>query len=133
VFTLLNAERAANGLAPLRWNAVLAGCAAYRHSKMMAAADTMSHQLPGEASFTDRITECGYRWSAVGENIAWSSTMTSAAANSLESAMYHEVAPNDEHRQHILSTSFTQVGVGVVLDKVHHKLWLTADFGHPRS
>lgn len=131
VFTLLNKERAANGLPALKWNATLANCSAYNHSALMAADDTMSHQLPGEAYFADRITACGYRWSTVGENIGWTTDMTADGARSIEKSMYNEKPPNDGHRQNILSTAFTEVGVGVVLDTTHHKLWLTEDFGAP--
>ena len=131
VFALLNSERASNGLPPLAWNATLANCSAYHHSSLMAADDTMSHQLPGEAFFADRITACGYQWSAAGENIGWTTDMTAAGAQSIEVSMYNEVPPNDGHRQNILSTTFTQVGVGIVLDATTHKLWLTEDFAAP--
>jgi uncharacterized protein YkwD len=131
VFNLLNSERAANGLPPLAWSNTLANCSAYNHSRLMAADNTMSHQLPGEAYFADRITACGYQWSTVGENIGWTTDMSSAGAQSIETSMYNEVPPNDGHRLNILSTSFTQVGVGIVLDQVNHKLWLTEDFGTP--
>lgn len=131
VFHLVNNERAANGLPALKWNNTLANCSAYNHSALMAADNTMSHQLPGEAYFADRITACGYKWSTVGENIGWTTNMTAAGAKSIETSMYNEVPPNDGHRLNILSTAFTQVGVAVVLDNTNHKLWLTEDFGAP--
>lgn len=133
VFSLLNSERSANGLPPLAWNATLANCSAYDHSKLMAADNTMSHQLPGEAFFADRITACGYQWSAAGENIGWTTNMSAAGAQSIETSMYNEVPPNDGHRLNILSTSFTQVGIGIVLDNTNHKLWLTEDFAAPAA
>jgi uncharacterized protein YkwD len=43
--------------------------------------------------------------------------------------MYNEKAPNNGHRLNILSSKFRQVGVDVYLDRTHHKVWLTTDFG----
>jgi hypothetical protein len=57
--------------------------------------------------------------------------MTAAGAKAVEKSMFTEKPPNDEHRQNILSTAFTDVGIGVVLDNVNHKLWITEDFGRP--
>jgi uncharacterized protein YkwD len=131
VFALLNTERTNNGLPALTWNSTLANCSAYQHSQLMAADNTMSHQLPGEPALGDRITACSYQWSSVGENIGWTTTMTAAGAKAVEKSMYNEKPPNDGHRQNILSATFTQVGIGVVLDNVNHKLWITEDFGRP--
>jgi hypothetical protein len=43
--------------------------------------------------------------------------------------MYNEVAPNDAHRVNILSTTYREVGIDIYMDNVHHKLWMTQDFG----
>jgi uncharacterized protein YkwD len=45
--------------------------------------------------------------------------------------MYNEVAPNNGHRLNILSTRFKDVGIDVVIDTTHGKLWLTEDFASP--
>ncbi len=58
-----------NSEAPLAWNGALA-LAASRHNDEMIAADTQSHQLPGEAGLGARLTDAGYtNWVAIGENI----------------------------------------------------------------
>jgi uncharacterized protein YkwD len=54
--------------------------------------------------------------------------MTQAGALSLEASMLGETPPNDGHRQNILSSTFTMVGVDVYLDQTHGRLWLTEDF-----
>jgi uncharacterized protein YkwD len=46
--------------------------------------------------------------------------------------MYDEAPPNDGHRRNILSATFVDVGVDVIEDKTHGRVWLTTDFGHPR-
>lgn len=130
VLTTLNTERHAHGLRPLVMDYRLI-VSARRHNLAMAAAQTMSHQLPGEAPFTTRILRAGYHWTWAGENIGWHSVMTATAANQLETMMYNEKAPNDGHRRNILNTHFTNIGVDIYLDQAHHKLWLTTDFGRP--
>ena len=130
VLNLLNQERAANHLPALRSDSRLIA-AAHGHNLRMAAANTLSHQLPGEPAFTTRITNAGYHWSYAGENIAWNGNTALSGATALESMMYNEVAPNNGHRLNILSTHFTAVGVDVVYDPTHHKIWLTEDFARP--
>jgi uncharacterized protein YkwD len=108
----INAQREAYGLAPLRWNARL-GVAAAR-----MAADMRAHKYFGHVSWSgqdlwDRIAATGYlhastRW-ALGENIAWGErelgTPVSIANAWLESPA---------HRRNVLSSKFTDLGVGVV-------------------
>jgi len=130
VFTQLNGERAQNGLKALRWSDKLT-YSAHRHNLAMAQQNTLSHQLPGEASLGDRVTVF-YAWSACGENIAWNSNRSQAGALALETSMYSETPPNDGHRRNILSTSFVDVGVDVIDDSTHGRVWLTTDFGRPR-
>jgi uncharacterized protein YkwD len=131
VLTRLNSERAAAGLPALTSNARLVS-SAHSHNAKMASANTLSHQLPGEAGLGARITATGYSWSTVGENVAYNSVRTQAGVIALQDAMYRETAPNDGHRRNILSTAFTQVGVDVIDDSVHGRVWLVTDFGRPR-
>lgn len=128
VLNHLNHERSLHGLRPLSMNAHLV-LSAHRHNRHMADANELSHQLPGEAYFADRIQKAGYQWSWAGENIAWNSSMTRDGVVQLEQMMYHEKAPNDGHRLNILSSHYRNVGVDVYLDFTHHKVWLTTDFG----
>ncbi len=126
----INAERARNGLRPLRWTDKLY-YSAHRHNLQMGQQNTLSHQLPGEPSLGDRISVF-YAWSACGENIGWNSDRSRSGALALETSMYNETAPYDGHRRNILSTTFVDVGVDVIDDSTHGRLWLTTDFGRPR-
>lgn len=128
VFHEINRERAAHGLRPL-WRCSMLNTSAHRHDLRMAAANTLSHQLPGEPDIGQRELNAGYNWTWAGENIGWNSDMSLPGAVNLELAMYREKPPDDGHRLNILSTHFRAVGVDVVLDQTHHKLWLTTDFG----
>ncbi len=55
--------------APLVWNARLTS-AATRHSTDMADNDLFSHTGSDDSESSQRATEAGYGWSAIGENIA---------------------------------------------------------------
>jgi uncharacterized protein YkwD len=127
---MLNAERASAGRAPLRMNFHLEW-SAYGHNLRMASYDLMSHLLPGELSLGGRIMRAGYLpWRMVGENIAWNSDWSLNGAYYLENMMFNEVWPNDGHRQNILNPGYSDVGINVHMDALHHKMWITEDFGH---
>jgi uncharacterized protein YkwD len=127
LFSMINSERAANHLPALTWSGQLAS-SAHGHNLMMAATNTFSHQVAGEASLGARVSATGYSWTWCGENIAWGSVTSSSLAQSLESDMYNEAPPNDGHRQNILSTSAHHVGVDVWTG-ANGKMWITEDFG----
>ena len=124
---LLNYERAAHSLPALSFDEDLR-LAARWHNLAMARYNTLSHQLPGEASFGTRITRAGYQWTYIGENIGWTSVMTQTGVLALQRSMYNETAPNNGHRLNILSRSAHNVGVDVHSDP-SGKMWITTDFG----
>jgi uncharacterized protein YkwD len=129
VFAELNAERRAHHLPALTSNATLKKTAR-AHNARMQQKNSLSHQLSGEKALGTRITAAGYTWHTVGENIAWTSSLTTKAVLALEKAMYNEKAPNDGHRLNILAKGFADLGVDVYGDAAHHRIWLTTDFGH---
>ena len=130
VQTLLNVARAVHGLAPLQMRVRLCR-AAHAHNRAMAAADELSHQLPGEADLGTRLRRAHYRWSFAGENVAWNSAMSRAGVLQLERLMYREKPPENGHRLNILSPNYQDIGVDVYFDQAHHKVWLTTDFARP--
>jgi len=123
----INASRRDAGLHALKWNSGLQ-TSARQHSQAMANSNTLSHQAPGEADLGKRESDAGVFWWWAGENIAMSSSLTAQAALDLESAMVNEQPPNDGHRQNILAGNAQAVGVAVLFDAAHHRLWLTEDF-----
>jgi uncharacterized protein YkwD len=127
VLALLNSERQAHGLPALGASSALQS-SARRHNLTMAAANQLSHQLPNEPDFSVRISQAGVAWHSAAENIGWTSDRTTTGARGLEISMYNEVAPNDGHRQNILSRSVRYVGIDIYLDSRTGKLWLTEDF-----
>ena len=128
VFGLLNAERKAHALPALRWNTRLVS-AAHGHNLRMAKANLLSHQLPGESPLGTRLTAAGYKWRAAAENCGMTSDWSLTGIEAVQRSMYNEVAPNDGHRRAILSTTYHDIGIDIVMDAVHHKAWITEDFG----
>jgi uncharacterized protein YkwD len=66
---LISQYRAANGLKPVSIDPVLMKIASV-HAQRMAKLDTMSHVLPGEGSFQQRLIDGGYRATTAAENVA---------------------------------------------------------------
>jgi uncharacterized protein YkwD len=131
VLDQVNAWRAEAGLRPY---VMLPGliASAHKHNLTMAAGCGLSHQCPGEAPFGDRIHAQGVQWSSAGENCgvggaANNTAAITAAAKGLDQSMFDEQPPDDGHRQNLLSSSFTHIGIDVIRDS-KGKVWLTQDF-----
>ena len=129
VFQAINQSRADNGLAPLKWDTALVN-SAHQHNLAMQAANTLSHQLPGEANLGARETQQGINWTFAAENIGVTTDQSENGALALHQAMMNEKPPDDGHRQNILTTVGTLVGVSILIDQQHGELWLTEDFAH---
>jgi uncharacterized protein YkwD len=130
VLAELNAERAYHGLRALKMNSKLSS-AAHSHNLAMAKANSLSHQLSGETSLGSRVSAAGYRWSAVAENVAYSTSCSTGGVLAMQRMMYNEKPPDDGHRQNILNKAYLDVGIDVINDLVHGKVWLVTDFGKP--
>ena len=130
VLSELNSERAKHGLRALKMNSELVS-AAHKHNLAMAKANTLSHQLNGEAALGSRVSAAGYSWSAVGENVAYNGRRSEDGVLAVQKAMYNEEPPNDGHRKNILSKTYVDIGIDVISDSVHDKVWLVTDFGKP--
>ena len=108
---LLNNQRRARGLRPLKMSKRLGG-AARGHSAEMAQSNYFSHDSRSGASFLDRIRRAGYlrrarRWS-VGENIAWGTGSLSTPRSIVRAWMR-----SPGHRANILQGSFRHIGIGL--------------------
>ncbi|SOD73381.1 uncharacterized protein YkwD [Jatrophihabitans sp. GAS493] len=128
---LMNAQRKAHHLAPLKMNTKLIS-SAYAHDKAMATRNTMSHQVQSEASFAQRIKAVKYNFRAAGENIGWSTNASAKGVLALQTYMYNEKAPANGHRLNILSSTYREVGIDVMVDAHTGKVWFTEDFGRAR-
>ena len=100
---LVNAERTAQGLKPLKVNDELTKVAREK-SKDMIANNYFSHTSPTYGSPFDMMKAFGIKYTTAGENIAYNSSIEAA----------HTALMNSEgHRANILKSNFTEIGLGV--------------------
>lgn len=127
VFDAVNQARSAQHLPPLAWSSRLQA-SAHQHNLAMASANTLAHQVGNEDSLGSRESKAGIRWSFAAENIGWTTARSLSGALGIEASMLAESAPDDAHRRNILSKDAGALGVDVLIDASHGRLWLTEDF-----
>lgn len=108
---LLNRERAARGLRPLRLDRKL-GRAAQGHAGDMVRQRFFAHESRNGASFSARIKRTGWTRSrrswTVGENLGWG-----GGSLATPRAMVRAWMNSAGHRANILSRSFRMIGIGI--------------------
>ncbi len=114
LFLRVNAERAARGIAPLRWDISL-GTAATAWSAEMSTTGFRHSNIT-------RLLVDG-RFNLVGENIAWAS-----GNNAMAGVIHVNWMESTGHRQNMLSPSFEVIGIGVFCSP-DGKMWATQNFG----
>ncbi|TQR21372.1 CAP domain-containing protein [Psychrobacillus vulpis] len=108
LFELTNAERKAKGV-PVLQHASNVSTVARKHSADMGTNDYFNHDnLKGETPF-DRLSNGGVLFRNAGENIAMGYTNPYFAHEALMNSL--------GHRTNIVSTNYTQIGVGVYFAK----------------
>ncbi|MDQ2837385.1 MAG: CAP domain-containing protein [Actinomycetota bacterium] len=127
VFDAVNQARSAQHLPALAWSSRLQA-SAHQHNLAMASANTLAHQVGNEDSLGSRESKAGVRWSFAAENIGWTTDRSLSGALGIEASMLAESAPDDAHRRNILSKDAGALGVDVLIDASHGRLWLTEDF-----
>jgi uncharacterized protein YkwD len=138
VFSLLNQQRAANGLPALHGSAALDNSAqSYSEAMMRATAGGpvfLSHTGPDGSTFEDRINAAGYgEWTAIGENIA--------AGQHSPQEVVDDWMNSPGHRANILDPNFRDVGIGIAVGpgtwpngyQDPQVIWWTTDFGNSRQ
>jgi uncharacterized protein YkwD len=120
---LINQQRTAHGLSPLRAARALA-IAAQRHSLDMALHELTNHRGSDGSTAAQRIQETGYMAERADEVITWGA---STPGDALAWLMGDEL-----HRSRLLSEQFTELGIGYVQQgsgPLQH--YWTIDLGHP--
>ncbi len=100
---LLNADRAKNGLSPLKTNSQLTSLAG-NYAQDMMDRNYFAHNNPEGQTPFDRMKNAGISYNYAGENIAINNNVTAAETAFMNSA---------GHKANILNTNYTEVGVGV--------------------
>ena len=116
VMELTNADRAQQGLQPLKWDSALAQ-AATEHAQAMAEQPALSHQYPGEPDLVARAGAAGAHFRSIAENVA-----LAPSAEALEKEWMHSTP----HRANILDPRMNAIGVGMV--KRGGNLYAVEDF-----
>lgn len=121
VLDLMNADRRQAGLAPLTLNPNLEQ-AARNYATTLARIDggaQLSHTIDGTDPGT-RARQAGYRWTAIGENIAYNYPDAQTAMTGWMNS--------PPHRKNILNPTFQQVGITAVPNSRGELYW-SVDFG----
>ncbi|NLK71452.1 MAG: SafA/ExsA family spore coat assembly protein [Clostridiales bacterium] len=114
VIRLVNEERAKAGLKPLTENWELSRVARFK-SEDMATKKYFSHTSPTYGSPFTMMKNFGIRYSYAGENIAYGQK---SAAEVMKGWMN-----SPGHRQNILNSNYTQIGVGYVQNSNGTPYW----------
>jgi uncharacterized protein YkwD len=133
VLSLVNQARAAGrrcgperyaSVAPLQLNAVL-NQAAQLHAEDMARHQQMQHEGSDGSSPAQRITRQGYRWKAVGENVA------AGAGTAAEVVSGWLSSPG--HCANIMKSNFTEMGVAFAVNQRDgYAVYWAQSFATPR-
>ena len=100
---LANAERKKANAPPLKAVPLLMN-AARQHSANMATKGELNHELDGKGP-AERLTDLGYQWRAVAENIALGQRIPQQAITTWMNS--------DGHRTNLLNSTYTEVGLAL--------------------
>jgi uncharacterized YkwD family protein len=115
VVKLVNAQRTRRGFAALTQNYSLSNVAR-RKAQDMINKSYFSHYSPTYGSPFDMMKKYGFKFIAAGENIAMGQTTAQEVMNSWMNS--------PGHRANILSPNYTQIGVGLAVDKNGRNYWV---------
>lgn len=99
------------------------GEAAELHSQDQAANNLPGHTGSDGSTPPQRITRAGYNWTAWGENVYWNSSNGSA------SVAFNWWQNSTDHNNNMLSTNFTEIGIGRAQSSSTGYWYWTTTFG----
>jgi len=119
LLTLINRDRAAAGLVPMRTDARLREIARAR-STDMATNGYFSHEQPDGRNVFDLISAAGITWYGAGEILAWNTQPTLT-----ESAVAADAGwlGSAGHRAIVMSTDYNYAAFGLAVAPDGRKLW----------
>lgn len=129
LFELLNKERAKAKLPALKLSAALCE-AARKHTLNMAKQEQMKHKLD-DKGVGDRVTEAGYDWASVRENLAKASGEADLPAPEPKE-IHKGWMESKGHRANILNDKVAEVGLSMARSK-KGTFYYTQVFAEPRK
>jgi uncharacterized protein YkwD len=122
--SLISQYRRANGRSAVSVDPTLMAIAR-THSDRMARADTMSHVLPGEGSFHDRLVAGGYDAGMAAENVAAGQTTLAEVLDAWRKS--------PSHNENLLEEHIDEIGIAVsVASGSRYKYYWTLVLGKKR-
>lgn len=118
-----NKEREKEKLPPLKANAQLFK-AARSHTDNMARTGEFKHELDGKTP-ADRVKDVGYKYSTMGENIAYGTGLSPKDAVKL----WMESPP---HKENLLKEDYQEIGIGIAKNE-KGEVYYTQVFGTQRK
>jgi uncharacterized protein YkwD len=120
---LISAYRATHGLKPVAVDPVLMKIASV-HADRMAKADTMSHVLPGEGSFQQRLVDGGFRAADAAENVA--------AGQPTLPVVLEAWRKSPGHNANLLLPDVSKIGIALAIaDHGRYKYYWSLVLGEP--
>ena len=123
IFNKVNEERTKAGVAPLTYNTTMEKYARIK-SQDMGDNNYFSHTDLNGNNITAKMKADGVTYKAWGENIAYISGVTDPTA--LANQFMTNWMNSQGHKENILSTKFSSIGVGVY--KIGNKVYATQEF-----
>ena len=123
IYEKINEERSKAGVATLSYNSTMEKYARIK-SQDMGDRGYFDHVDPEGNLITVKMQQDGVRYNAWGENIAYIGGVSDADA--LATQFMNNWMNSQGHRENILSTNFTSVGVGVY--KSGNRVYATQEF-----
>lgn len=115
VTSIVNQERSAKGLKALSYNSAL-GAVAQQKAEDMAKNNYFSHTSPTYGSAFDMLAKAKISYRSAGENIAKGQTSASAVMKAWMNS--------SGHKANILSSSYSEIGVGCAVSSNGTKYWV---------
>ena len=113
-----------NAAAPVAWNGRLFDAAA-GHAQDMATNNYFSHVSQDGRTFSQRITNAGYAWSTVAENIA--------AGQGTVAQVMDGWLQSPGHCANIMNGNYTEIGVACARnDASTYKQYWAMELGRPK-
>jgi uncharacterized protein YkwD len=125
VVSLTKEFRAQEGKPSLKESAAL-NKVAQSYAALMAIKDQPGHNVDGKDG-SRRLDEAGYAWSAMAENVGWNLGQKDPAAWMVQKWKDSK----DGHRENLLSTAVTEIGVGVATSSTG-KIYFCQLFAKPK-
>jgi len=116
---LINADRAAGGLLPLRLDARLSAIA-HERSASMAGSGQFSHVQSDGQTMVDLVRAAGITWYSLGETIGWNNYPSLGDSTSVVNRGW---MTSPEHVAIIRSTAFNYFGVGLSTTASGDRYW----------